>query len=176
MTSKFGSNNDVSQLGTALLCISPLAISSASLMFSWSQDISLGAFLHPSLRNDAAHPSGKLLPRYLPAFMSPGIWGIGLTYPSATVMCVINGLSRQSLEGRSLYFAGALFSIAHFCWGPTMFALLGRIGDIKSAGVRNEEALEEWLSKHRARTLLVNLPAFCCIMAATLVTVTEGHS
>ncbi|KAJ5861076.1 uncharacterized protein N7529_008386 [Penicillium soppii] len=175
MTSAFDSNN-VSQLGTALLRISPLVISSASLMFSWSQDISLGAFLHPSLRNDAAHPSGKILPRYLPAFMSPGIWGIGLTYPPATIICVINGLSGQSREARNFYLAGALFSIAHFCWGPTMFAILGRIGDAKSAGVPNENALKEWLPKHRARTLLVNIPAFVCILGATLVTITEGLS
>ena len=175
MTSPFGSDHG-SQLGTALLRLSPLVISSASLMFSWSQDISLGAFLHPSLRNDPAHPSGKLLPRYLPAFMSPGIWGIGLTYPPATVICVINGLSGQTREARTLYFAGALFSIAHFCWGPTMFAILGRIGDVKSAGVPNENALKEWLPRHRARTLLVNVPAFLCILAATLVTFTEGLS
>ncbi|EDP49164.1 hypothetical protein AFUB_086120 [Aspergillus fumigatus A1163] len=153
MASLFGSNNDGSQLGTALLRISPLIISSASLMFSWSQDISLGAFLHPSLRHDAAHPSGKLLPRYLPAFMSPGIWGIGLTYPPATVLCVINGLSRQSREARNLYFAGALFSIAHFCWGPTMFAILRRIGDVKTAGrgFREISALNQIIGLSRSR-------------------------
>ncbi|RYP79850.1 hypothetical protein DL770_006496 [Monosporascus sp. CRB-9-2] len=173
MSFLLGTDN-VSQLGTALLRLSPLVISSASLMFSWSQDISLGAFLHPSLRNDAAHPSGKILPRYLPAFMSPGIWGIGLTYPPATVLCVINGLSGQSREARNLYFAGALCSIAHFCWGPSMFAILGRICDVKTAGVPNENALKEWLPRHRARTLMVNVPAFLCILAATLVTVTEG--
>ncbi|KAL4756945.1 uncharacterized protein BDW70DRAFT_144182 [Aspergillus foveolatus] len=65
-------------------------------MFSWSQDISLGAFLHPSLHNDPAHPSGTILPRYLPALMRPGLWRIGVIYPPATVICVINGLSRQS--------------------------------------------------------------------------------
>ncbi|KAJ5793501.1 hypothetical protein N7457_000100 [Penicillium paradoxum] len=173
MTSAFDSN-EVSRLGTALLRISPLVISSASLMFSWSQDISLGAFLHPSLRDDAAHPSGKLLPKYLPAFMGPGIWGIGLTYPPATIICVTNGLSNQSPEARKLYLAGALFSIAHFCWGPTMFAILGRIGDARSAGAPNENALQEWLPKHRARTLLVNIPAFVCILGATLATLTEG--
>jgi hypothetical protein len=108
--------------------------------------------------------------------MSPGIWGIGLTYPPATVICVINGLSGQTREARNLYFAGALFSIAHFCWGPTMFAILGRIGDVKSAGVPNEDALKEWLPKHRARTLLVNVPAFLCILTATLVTFTGGLS
>ena len=143
MPSLFGQSNDAVQLGLALLRISPLVLSSASLMFSWSQDISLEAFLHPSLRNDPAHPTGTILLRYMPAFMRPGLWGIGLTYPPATVICVINGLSRQSGYARNLYFAGALFSIAHFCWGPTMFAILARIGDAKSPGVQNETALKE---------------------------------
>jgi hypothetical protein len=57
-----------------------------------------------------------------------------------------------------------------------MFAILRRIGDGKTAGAQNEDALQEWLPKHRARTLLVNVPAFLCILAATLVTVTEGLS
>lgn len=143
-------------------------------MFSWAQDISLGAFLHTSLRNDPTHPSGKILPRYLPAFMKPGIWGIGLTYPPATVLCIFNGLSGQSREVRHLYLAGALLSIAHFCWGPSMLAILRRIQDPKTAGVPNEDALETWLPKHHTRTLLVNLPAFLCILGATLATTTEG--
>ncbi|KAK1979515.1 hypothetical protein LZ30DRAFT_596732 [Colletotrichum cereale] len=161
-------------LATSLLRITPLVLSSASLMFSWAQDISLGAFLHRSLRNDPDHPSGKILPRYLPAFMKPGIWGLGLTYIPATVLCVINGFSGQSSEVRQLYFAGAGLSIAHFCWGPTMFAILRRIQDPRDPGVLNEEALEAWLPKHRTRTLLVNLPAFVCILGATLGSMTEG--
>lgn len=173
MSSLFSTGN-VPQLGVALIRVSPLVISSASLMFSWAQDISLGAFLHHSLRNDPTHPSGKILPRYLPAFMKPGLWGIGLTYPPATVLCVVNGLSGQSREVRLLYLAGALLSIAHFCWGPSMFAILRRIQDPKTAGVPNENALETWLPKHHSRTLLVNVPAFLCIFAATLATITEG--
>jgi hypothetical protein len=57
-----------------------------------------------------------------------------------------------------------------------MFAILRRIGDGKNAGAQNEDTLQEWLPKHRARTLLVNVPAFLCILAATLVTLTEGLS
>ncbi|PLB52462.1 hypothetical protein P170DRAFT_378297 [Aspergillus steynii IBT 23096] len=173
MASFFTTNNDP-PLGVALLRVSPLVLSSASLMFSWAQDISLGAFVHPSLRQDPAHPSGQILPRFLPAFMKPGIWGIGLTYPPATVLCLVNGFSGQSSEIRHLYFAGALFSIAHFCWGPSMFAILRRIQDPTTAGVPNESALETWLPRHRSRTLLVNAPAFLCILAATVATVTEG--
>ncbi|ORY71797.1 uncharacterized protein BCR38DRAFT_418114 [Pseudomassariella vexata] len=173
MSSLFSTANDP-QLGVALLRISPLVISSASLMFSWAQDISLGAFLHPSLRKDPTHPSGKILPRYLPAFMKPGIWGIGLTYPPATILCIFNGLSSQSREVRHLYLAGALLSIAHFCWGRSMFAILRRIQDPKTAGVPNEDALETWLPKHHTRTLLVNLPAFLCIFWATMATIIEG--
>ncbi len=165
----------LAHLGTALLRVSPLVISSASLMFSWSQDISFGAFLHPSLRNDPAQPSGKILPRYLPAFMGPGIWGIGLTYLPATILCAVNGtMSGQSAIARNLYLAGSLCSICHFCWGPTMFAILRRIGDAATAGVSNETAMEEWLSRHRWRTAMVNVPAFLCILVGTLVTVSEG--
>ena len=114
MSSLFSTNN-AHQLGVALLRTSPLVISSASLMFSWAQEISLGAFLHHSLRNDPTHPSGTILPRYLPAFTKPGLWGIGLTYPPAIVLCIVNGLSGQSREVRHLYLAGALLSILHFC-------------------------------------------------------------
>lgn len=162
------------QLGKAFLRISPLVISSASIMFSWAQDISLGAFLHDSLRNDPTHPSGKILPRYLPAFMKPGLWGIGLTYLPATVLCIVNGLSGQSREIRQTYLAGALLSIAHFCWGPSMFAILRQIQDPKTAGISNENALEKWLPRHRSRTLFVNVPAFLCILAATLGAIAEG--
>lgn len=162
------------QMQQALLRISPLILSSASVMFSWAQDIAFKAFLHSSLRTDPTHPSGKILPRYLPAFMKPGLWGIGLTFLPSTALCVVNGMSGQSREARNLYFAGAAFSIAHFCWGPSMFRILARIGDAKTAGVANEAALESWLPRHHQRTLLVNIPAFLCIFAATLVSVTEG--
>lgn len=173
MASLFNADN-VPQLGVALLRVSPLAISSASLMFSWAQGISLGAFLHHSLREDPANPSGKILPRFLPAFMKPGIWGIGLTYPPVTVLCLVNVFSGQSSEIRHIYFAGALFSIAHFCWGPSMFAILRRIQDPTMTGVPNESALETWLHRHHSRTLLANVPAFLCIFAATVATITEG--
>lgn len=173
MASLFSFDN-APQLGVSLLRVSPLAISSASLMFSWAQDISLGAFLHPSLRTDPTHPSGKILPRFLPAFMKRGIWGIGLAYPLATVLSLVNGFSDQNSEVRHLYFAGAVFSIAHFCWGPSMFAILRRIQDPSTAGIPNESALETWLPRHYSRTLLVNVPAFLCIFAATVGTITEG--
>ncbi|KAI1778533.1 hypothetical protein F4818DRAFT_438693 [Hypoxylon cercidicola] len=150
---------DMWLLGTALLRLSPLVLSSASLMFSFSQDCSLGAFLHTSLREDAAHPSGRILPRYLPAFMKPGIWGIAVTFSPATILCVINGFGTRSPEARNMYWVGAAFSIAHFCWGPTMFAILARIGDIDTAGVPNENALEEWLSKHLAPNLYLEAKA-----------------
>lgn len=168
------SKNILSQLGVALLRTSPLVLSSASLMFSWAQDISLGAFLHHSLRNDPTHPSGKILPRYLPAFMKPGIWGIGLTYLPATIICIVNALSGQRRETCQMYLAGAVLSIAHFCWGPSMFAILRRIQDPTTAGIPNEKALESWLPKHHHRTYLVNVPAFIAILAATLATIAEG--
>jgi hypothetical protein len=57
-----------------------------------------------------------------------------------------------------------------------MFSIFGRIGDVKSAGVPNKDALKERLPKHRAPMLLVNVPAFLCILAAALVTFTEGLS
>jgi len=162
------------QLGVAILRVTPLVMSSASLMFSWAQDISLGALLHPSLRDDPAHPSGNILSRFLPAFMRPGICGLGLTYPPATVLCLINGFSYQSSEVRHLYFTGAFFSVAHFCWAPSMLAILRRIQDPNTDGVPNESALEMWLPRHHARTVLVNVPAFLCIFAATLGILIEG--
>jgi hypothetical protein len=173
MTSLFSADN-VPQLGLALLRVSPLAISTASLMSSWIQNISFSAFLHPSLRNDPNHPSGRILPRYLPALLKPGLWVIGVTYPPTAILCIANGLSSQNLEVSRLYFAGALLSIVHFCWGPSMFAVLRRVADPKTAGVPNEDALESWFRRHHSRTFLVNVPAFLFIFAATLATITDG--
>lgn len=173
MSSQIGKPN-ATLLGVALLRISPLVLSSASLIFSWAQHISLGAFLHHSLRNGPTRPSGKILPHYLPAFMKPGIWGIGLTYIPATIICIVNAVSGQSRATCQMYFAGGLLSIAQFSWGPSMFVILRRIQDPKTAGLPNEKALELWLSKHHHRTYLVNEPAFLVILAATLATITEG--
>lgn len=167
-------SGNTSTMRQALLRVSPLVLSSASIMFSWAQDIVFKAFLHPSLRGDPGHPSGKMLPRYLPAFMKPGLWGIGLTFLPSTALCIANGMSGQSREVRNLYFAGAVLSIAHFCWGPSMFRILARISDAKTAGVANENAVEAWLPRHRQRTLLVNVPAFLCILTATLASMSEG--
>lgn len=162
-------------LGVALLRVSPLILSSASLMFSWAQNIFLRAFLHPSLRDDPAHPSGMMLPRYMPVFLQPGLWGIALTYIPATITCTLNGLmSNQSPEVRRLYLAGAMFSTAHFLWGPTMLALLNRISDPKKPGVANEEALAVWLPNHHTRTTFADIPAFLCILAATVASLAEG--
>jgi hypothetical protein len=173
MSSPYSASNS-RPLGVALLRLSPLAISSASLMFSWAQNVLFSSFLDQPLRDDLGHPTGKILPRYLSAFMRKGLKGIGLTYPTATILCIANGLRGQSRDVRRLYLAGAVLSLAHFCWGPKMFGLLRRIGDPKTAAVVNEEALAAWLPAHQTRTLLVNIPAFLCILGATVGVLAEG--
>ncbi|KAI1080027.1 hypothetical protein F5B20DRAFT_148513 [Whalleya microplaca] len=173
MASPFTSSN-LPTLGRALLRVSPLVISSASLMFSWAQTVAFGSFLVPELQKDPAHPSGNILPRYMPAFMKPGLWGIALTYPTAMLLSIANSFSGQSLYINRLYLIGGLFSLGHFYWGPRMMKLLYRISDPKEAGVRNEKDMASWIPIHHRRTFSVNVPAWLCLLAATLGTIAEG--
>lgn len=119
-----------------------LVLSSAPLIFSRAQDISPGANSHHSLRNDPTHPSGKILPRYLPAFMKPGNWGIGLTYLSASINCLVNVLSGQSLKNLRIVscwcpakYRSSIHIATHTCrrWGTSVLTPSKRKIHLRSA-------------------------------------------
>ncbi|GFF96389.1 conserved hypothetical protein [Aspergillus lentulus] len=122
---------------------------------SWEQPFSVSprwsyrhlacGFLPPFPTQRCSSPEWQLLPRYLPAFMSPGIWGIGYNVTPCHRPLCYQWVEPLESGGRHPILCRRAVSTALFCWGPTMFAILGRIGDVNTARVRNEDALQEWL-------------------------------
>ncbi|KAI0551295.1 hypothetical protein F4679DRAFT_582772 [Xylaria curta] len=169
------STPELSQIGTALVRVAPVVLSSASLMLSWVQTILFASFLTPALRNDPSHPSGVLLPRYIPALLKRGLYGIFLTYPPTLILSFVNGFAtyRNPWIAR-LYLAGGVLSLGHFVWAPPTQRLLAKIKNAKDAPVSNEKDVERWLGLHNTRTLVVNLPAHLCLLGATLGLVAQA--
>jgi len=63
-------------LPVALLRISPLVLTTATLMFSWDQDAIFRAFTHPSVTSLASHPAGSILPYWFPRVVYATKWNM----------------------------------------------------------------------------------------------------
>ncbi|KAK2601838.1 hypothetical protein QQS21_004621 [Conoideocrella luteorostrata] len=176
-TSNDPANITAAKAALALLRISPVAISSASLMFSWAQDLFFSAFIHPNLAQVPNNPAGKLMPHYMPTIWTRGTPAILISYPGVFALAMANGYGAakcSSLLAARLYLAGGLFSISHFYYGLRSKALTSAIGDPSDPGAKNENSIKAWLAMNFKRSLLVNVPAWLCLVAATVVAVLEG--
>ncbi|KAI1844907.1 hypothetical protein JX265_009533 [Neoarthrinium moseri] len=168
---------DSHTIGLALLRLAPLSVSSASLMFSWAQDLFISGFVNPKLANHPDHLSGKLLPYYMPGVWITGTTAIFIAYPGTMLLALANSVGRGAVENqlaRRLYLAGSVMSIAHFYYGLRSKSLMAAIGSPQDPGVKNENVVRTWLSMHFRRSLLVNLPAWLCLVSATAVVLING--
>lgn len=168
-----------SSAALALLRLSPLAISSASLMFSWAQDLFVSGFVNPKLATHPDHLSGKLLPFYMPSVWITGTTAIFVVYPGTAAIALANSFGAGAAgnpAARRLYMAGGLLSISHFYYGLRSKSLMAAIGDPKDPGVKNENSVRTWLAMHFQRSLFVNLPAWLCLLGATILVMLDGVS
>ncbi|KAK9772056.1 hypothetical protein AB5N19_11678 [Seiridium cardinale] len=171
------SNLDGRTLGLALLRLAPLSVSSASLMFSWAQDLFVSGFVNPKLSNHPDHLSGKLLPYYMPGVWITGTTAIFIVYPGTMLLALANSVGAGAVQNqlaRRLYLAGGVMSIAHFYFGLRSKSLMAAIGSPKDPGIKNENVVRTWLAMHFRRSLFVNLPAWLCLVGATAVILING--
>lgn len=154
--------------GTALLRLSPVIISSASLMCAIDQQNAFSSFLTPKLLAQPGHVSGHLVTDWFPAFAKPTKWVIMLAYPFAGIFAVVNsrvpGLSPQT---KYFYYAGGVLSVAHYYFGAWSMYWNSKICSKEKMGQRNEDALRGWLGNNFRRMMLVNVPAWLMFLCAT---------
>ncbi|KAK0725830.1 hypothetical protein B0H67DRAFT_571674 [Lasiosphaeris hirsuta] len=165
------------QTGLVLLRLTPLVISSASLMFSWAQHLFFGNFVNSQLSAQPDHPAGKVLVHYMPEAMRRGVPAILALYPSAMALAFANSLGGYKVVhpvARRFYLASGVLSLAHFYFVPRVKRIVAAISAAKDPGVRNEDAMRDWLAMHTQRSLLVNFPAWLCLFVGTVLVVSEG--
>ena len=166
-------------LGLKLLRLTPLVISTASLMCGIDQTTAIQPFTRPEL---AQKRSGQVLPHWFPPFFQRTILVIAIAYPLAISTAYLNTivgrqagpLSRPeasisqgifkfidgrpvSATARSFYYAGMCFSAGHFLYGPYAMRIIGRICDNKKPGDNNTTAAEEWLVMNATRLVTVDI-------------------
>ncbi|KAI1170321.1 hypothetical protein F4777DRAFT_584023 [Nemania sp. FL0916] len=160
-----------STIGLALLRLSPLAISSASLMCAWDQQNAFRSFLAPPLLAQPGHLSAHVVVDWFAEFAKPTKWVILLCYPAALGLALANAYTAAGAglhpQTKAFYVAGGVLSILHFWFGSWSMMWNARIASKDRIGAANEDALRGWLGNNYARMLWVNIPAWVMFMCAT---------
>lgn len=157
-------------LGLAILRLSPLIISSASLMCAYDQQNAFRSFLEPSLLEKPNNAMAHVVVHWFAAFARPTKWIIFLSYPLALIFAFINSLGVGSglhSQTKFFYTAGGILSILHFRFGAWSMQWNAKISNKENIGRKNEDALRGWLGNNYTRMLWVNIPAWFMFVCAT---------
>jgi len=158
-------------LGLALLRLSPLMISSASLMCAIDQQNAFRSFLEPTLLEKPNNAMAHIVVHWFAAFARPTKWVIMLAYPFALILAFINsfGAAGSQLHPQTKFFytIGGILSILHFRFGAWSMQWNARISNKENIGKKNEDALRGWLGNNYTRMLWVNIPAWLMFVCAT---------
>ena len=158
-------------LGLAILRLSPLIISSASLMCAIDQQNAFRSFLSPPLIQKPGHLSAHVVVEWFAAFARPTKWVIILAYPFALLFALVNALGAVGAglhpQTKAFYIAGCVLSVLHYWFGAWSMQWNAKISSTENVGVRNEDALRGWLGNNYSRILWVNIPAWLMFVCAT---------
>ncbi|KAJ5597953.1 hypothetical protein N7537_008037 [Penicillium hordei] len=158
-------------LGTALLRLSPLMISSASLMCAWDQQNAFRSFLAPPLLRKPHDICAHVVVDWFAEFAKPTKWVIILSYPFALIIAFINAFGAPGAglhpQTKAFYAAGGVLSILHFYFGTWSMMWNARISSKEHIGPKNYEALRGWLGNNFMRMCTVNVPAWFMFVCAT---------
>lgn len=160
------------RLGVAIMRLSPLIISSGSLMCAWDQQNAFRSFLAPAMLKKPGHMSAHVLVDWFGEFARPTQWVIILFYPIALLCAFFNawGAPGAGLHPHTKYFytAGGILSILHFYFGAWSMMWNAKMASKDDIGKKNEEAVRGWLNNNGMRMVWVNLPAWIMFVCATV--------
>ena len=151
-----------------LLHIAPVITSTGSLVYAISELIYNSAFVAPPLRKK----SDKLLPYWYPILYKRNIWlvvGLNLvTSSTAIANILLNRQQNKPVLSTQLYCAGLAGAIGHMLFVPWVATLIENIVTRHSKEGAAKE-METWLSIHRVRILVADLPGWLSFLAAYMV-------
>ena len=162
---------DRDRLGLALLRLSPLIISSGSLMCAWDQQNAFRSFLAEPIQKKPGHMAAHVLTDWFAEFAKPTKWVIMLAYPFALCLALINsfGAPGKGLHPHTkyLYIAGGIFSVLHYYFGLWSMMWNAKMSSKEDIGRKNIEGLRGWLGNNYTRMCFVNAPAWFMFVCAT---------
>ncbi|KAK2788983.1 hypothetical protein FQN53_002799 [Emmonsiellopsis sp. PD_33] len=151
-----------------LLRAAPLAASTASLMHATGELAMNSAFLDPSIRE----LSDQVLPTWFSHVFHRLVWVV-VGLKSVTIATTVGNIVVGG-AGRRWYWVGLAGAVGHLMFVPWVAGPVGRIvgggrggekGDKRDKGEATRE-MERWLSVHRVRMVVADLPGWLgCLMA-----------
>lgn len=159
-----------------LLHAVPLATSTATLAHALLELLTNNAFLLPSIRKE----SETVLPTWYDRVFNRAVWTVVTlnmgTISSAAATLYLNGQQPQ-LQTTKFYSIGLACAIGHLLFVPFVAGPVQRVVEQSrlSAKPTTEsreskesatEAMAKWLSVHRVRMLVADLPAWIAFVAA----------
>ncbi|GAD97529.1 predicted protein [Paecilomyces variotii No. 5] len=148
-----------------LLRVVPLASSTGSLIYATSELIVNNALLQPEIRP----ASNQVLPRWYSFVFNRAIWlvvGLNMTTVGTSLANIWMDRGRSSSPFYWIGLAGAIGHLLFVPWVAT--PIQNMVEDRNEEGVTCE--METWLSVHRVRMLVADLPAWLAFTAAVMTT------
>ncbi|PWY74309.1 putative integral membrane protein [Aspergillus heteromorphus CBS 117.55] len=154
----------------ALLRVAPLASSTGSLVHATVELTVNSAFLLPSLRKQ----SDALLPAwYGNVFYREVVVVVALNLTSLTSAIANIYLAPDSrpwpLSRTTFYWLGLMGTIGHMLFVPLVAPPIQRMVEDTKAENEASKEMDTWLSLHRVRMLVADLPAWIAFVGSALV-------
>ncbi|KAL4897745.1 putative integral membrane protein [Aspergillus ambiguus] len=152
-----------------LLRVAPLASSTASLIYATTELIVNNGLLQPEIRP----ASNRILPRWYSYMFHRGIWivvGLNMTTVWSSIASLWLDSRRSNARPSSpFYWVGLAGAVGHLLFVPWVATpIQNMVEDRNEQGATCE--MEKWLSVHRVRMLVADLPAWLAFVAAIMTT------
>ncbi|KAJ5476207.1 hypothetical protein N7475_001936 [Penicillium sp. IBT 31633x] len=160
-----------------LLHAIPLATSTATLAHAILEHHAFNAFLTPSIRQ----ASDKILPTWFSRVFNRAVWTVlalnlgTISSAAATIFLNRHYPSRRPLQTTAFYWVGLVGAIGHLAFVPFVAGPVQRVvedvavkEDGGESGVGATGDMARWLSVHRVRMAVADLPAWIAFVGAIL--------
>ncbi|CAJ2508286.1 Uu.00g094720.m01.CDS01 [Anthostomella pinea] len=152
----------------SLLRLAPLISSTVNLMWAADEYMFLSAWLPAAYRTDA----DALLPRWFRVWGPMGSLVLFSSFPFSLGAAIANLLTSRdtsaAVGAAKWYWAGLVFTTAHFGYAPRALRLLKAIRKGKEEGGDPTGSMRRWIGMHLLRVVTADLPAFLCFATAVL--------
>jgi hypothetical protein len=149
-----------------LLHTVPLATSTGTLAHAMLELIANSAFLQPRIRQQ----SDTVLSAWFDRVFRRAVWtvlALNVSTISTAAATLLLHRQRRDLQTPVFYWAGLAGAVGHLVFVPFVVGPVQRIFEANEKSVPTRD-MERWLSVHRVRMVVADLPAWIAFVGAVL--------